>query len=60
MNTPNVILRGGPADGQVAYVPSSGDPVPFEDTGGGSITYVDTDRREEREGITLRVYEPRH
>jgi hypothetical protein len=57
-NKPNVILRGGPADGEVTYYPALGEPMPFEDVGGGSITYVDTDELAERDGITLRVYEP--
>jgi len=57
-NKPNVILRGGPADGEVTYYPGLGEPMPFEDVGGGSITYVDTDELAGRDGITLRVYEP--
>lgn len=56
---PNAILRGGPADGEVTYYPALGDPMPFEDEGGGSITYVDTDQLEEHDGIMLRVYELR-
>jgi hypothetical protein len=53
-----VILRGWPADGEVMYYPALGEPMPFENVGGGSITYVDTDELEERYGIMLRVYEP--
>jgi hypothetical protein len=59
MDEPNVILRGGPADGQVSCCAAIGDPLPFEDVGGGSITYVDTDQVEEHDGMTLRVYVPR-
>jgi hypothetical protein len=58
-NKPNVVLRGGPADGQISYFPALGDPMPFEDVGGGSITYVDNDELEEHEGIQLRVYVPK-
>lgn len=58
VNKPNVILRRGPADGEVMYCPTPGDPIPFEDEGGGSTTYLDTDQLEERDGIMLRVYEP--
>lgn len=57
---PNVILRGGRADGEVAHVPVPGDPLSHEDDGGGSITYVDTGEVVERDGTTLRVYAPRH
>ena len=57
-NKLNVILRGGPADGQATYYPAIGDPMRFEDVGGGSITYVDTDELEERDGVMLRVYVP--
>lgn len=55
---PNVVMRGGPADGQISYFPALGDPMPFEDVGGGSITYVDSDELEEHESIQLRVYVP--
>ena len=54
-NNPNVVLRGGPGDGQASYFPALGDPMPFEDVGGGSVTYVDSD---EHEGMQLRVYVP--
>jgi len=33
--------------------------VPFEDVGGGSITYVDAGDVEEHDGSSLRVYVPR-
>ncbi|MGF9757646.1 hypothetical protein AAII07_20850 [Microvirga sp. 0TCS3.31] len=56
---PNVILRRGPGDGQISYFPTLGDPMPFEDVGGGSVTYVDSDEFEEHEGIQLRVHVPR-
>jgi len=59
MSAPKVILRGGPADGQVASCPVPGEPLSVEDVGGGSITYVDAGRSEEHDGDTLRVYEPR-
>lgn len=49
-------MRGGPADGQISYVPALGDPLPYEDIGGGSITYGDSDELEEHDGIQLRVY----
>ena len=55
-DNPNVVLRGGPGDGQISYVPVLGDPMPFEDVGGGSVTYVDSDELEEHGGIQLRVY----
>ena len=42
-NKPNVVLRGGPGDGQISYFPALGDPMPFEDVGGGLIIYVDND-----------------
>lgn len=58
-NQPNVILRGGPADGQVAHSPVLGEPMPVEDVGGGSVTYVDAERVEYRDDIPLQVYEPR-
>jgi hypothetical protein len=58
-NKPNVVMRGGPADGQIAHFPALGDPMPFEDVGGGSITYVDSDQLEEHEAIQLRVYVPK-
>jgi hypothetical protein len=58
-DSPNVILRGGPADGRVSHCAALGDPMPVEDVGGGSITYVDADRVEEHDGRTLRVYVPR-
>ena len=54
-----VILRGGPGDGQVLQAPAPGEPVPFEDVGGGSITYVDAGDVEEHDGSSLRVYVPR-
>lgn len=57
---PNVILRGGRADGEVAYVSAPGEPLSHEDDGGGSITYVDSNEVEERDGKRLRVYVPRH
>lgn len=56
---PNVILRGGPADGQTAHCAEVGEPISIEDVGGGSITYVDTGRSEHRDGRALRVYAPR-
>lgn len=56
-DTPNAVLRGGPADGEAVHTPHLGDPVPYEDDGGGSITYLPTDQVEERDGIVLRVYE---
>ena len=59
MNKHNVVLRGGPADGETMHFTNLGDPMPYEDEGGGSITYVDTDQLEEHDGIMLRVYEPR-
>lgn len=55
----NVVLRGGPADGRISYLPAPGEPMPFEDVGGGSITYVDSNEVEEHEGIQLRVYVPK-
>lgn len=58
-NQPNVVMRGGPADGQRAYVPVLGEPMSVEDVGGGSITYVASDRLEDDEGIELRVYVPK-
>jgi hypothetical protein len=58
-NKPNVVMRGGPADGQIAHSPIPGEPMPFEDVGGGSITYVENDQLEEHEGIQLRVYVPK-
>ena len=58
-NASNVILRGGPADGQVSHVAEVGEPIGIEDVGGGSITYVDTGEVEERDGVELRVYAPR-
>jgi hypothetical protein len=57
-NNPNVVLPGGPGDGQTSYFPALGDPIPFEDVRGGSVTYVDSDELEEYEGIQLRVYVP--
>lgn len=45
-NSPNAILRGGPANGEAIYHPALGDPLPFEDEGGGSITSFDTDELE--------------
>lgn len=57
-NKPSVILRGGPAGGQVTYFPTPGDPMPFEDAGGGSSTHLDTDHLEEHDGIMLRVHAP--
>ena len=57
--TPNVVLRGGPADGQTTHHAALGHPMSFEDVGGGSITYVATDEVEEREGLALQVYVPR-
>lgn len=59
-NKPNVILRGGTADGQISYFPALGEPMPFEDVGGGSLTYVDVDQIEYRDGVPLRVYKPRN
>ena len=56
---PNVILRGGPADGQTSRAPEPGAPIGVEDVGGGSITYVDTGELEQRDGRELRVYAPR-
>ncbi|WP_374455730.1 hypothetical protein [Nocardioides sp.] len=53
---PNVILRGGPADGHVA---EPGEPIGVEDVGSGSITYVDPGEVEQRDGRELRVYAPR-
>jgi hypothetical protein len=41
------------------HFPDLGDPLSYEDEGGGSITYLDTDRLEEHDGILLRVYEPK-
>jgi hypothetical protein len=58
-NRPNVVLRGGPANGETMHFPDLGDPLSYEDEGGGSITYLDTDRLEEHDGILLRVYEPK-
>lgn len=58
-NDPNVILRGGPGDGQVSSCAQVGDPIGIEDVGGGSITYVDTGEVEQRDGQVLRVYAPR-
>ncbi|QBX55047.1 hypothetical protein EXE58_05985 [Nocardioides seonyuensis] len=57
-NEPNVILRGGPADGEVRRLPELGEPMPYEDEGGGSITYFDTGETAEQAGVALRVYEP--
>lgn len=57
-NQPNVILRGGPADGQVRSLPVLGEPMPYEDEGGGSITYFDTGEVTETVEGALRVYEP--
>lgn len=56
---PNVVFRGGPADGEATYLQNLGDPMPFEDVGGGSVLYVDTDQLVEHDGNMLRVYEPR-
>lgn len=56
---PNVILRGGPADGEVRRLVDLGEPMPYEDDGGGSITYFDTGEVSELGGGTLRVYAPR-
>ena len=58
-NQPNVVMRGGPADGQLAHVPVLGDPMPVEDVGGGSITYVASEQVEDGEGVELRVYVPK-
>lgn len=58
-NKPNVIMRGGPADGQISHLPALGAPMSFEDVGGGSITYVDSDQLEDQEGVQLRVYVPK-
>jgi hypothetical protein len=58
-NEPNVVLRGGPANGEMRHLPNLGDPTSYEDEGGGSITYVDTDQLEEHDGIMLRVYGPK-
>ena len=58
-NKPNVVMRGGPADGRISHTPTLGDPMPFEDVGGGSITYVDSHQLEEHEGVQLRVYVPK-
>lgn len=41
------------------HFPNLGDPMSYEDEGGGSITYLDTDQLEEHDGIMLRVYEPK-
>ena len=57
-NKTNVILRGGPVDGEVTYYPALGEPMPFEDVGGGLITYVDTDELAELDGFMLRVFWP--
>jgi hypothetical protein len=57
-NNPNVVFRGGPADGQTSYIPALGEPISVEDVGGGSITYVDNDELEEHDGVGLRVYAP--
>ena len=54
----NVLLRDGPADGQVSHVADVGEPIGVEDVG-GSITYVVTGEVEERDGVELRVYAPR-
>lgn len=59
LNKPNVVMRGGPADGQTSYLPSLGDPMSFEDVGGGSITYVDSAELEEHGGVQLRIYVPK-
>ena len=58
-NEPNVVLRGGPADGEILCVHALGDPVSVEDVGGGSITYVDHGERQEHEGVQLQVYVPK-
>lgn len=57
--TPNALLHGGPGDGEAAYVARPDGTLSYEDVGGGSVTYVATDRTEERDGIALRVYEPK-
>jgi len=58
-NQPNVVLRGGSGDGETMHLPELGHPISYEDEGGGSITYLDTDRLEEHDGVMLRVYQPR-
>jgi hypothetical protein len=58
-NKPNVVMRGGPANGQIWHSPALGAPMSYEDVGGGSLTYVDSDELEELESIQLRVYVPR-
>lgn len=57
-NQPNVVMRGGPADGQISHTPTLGDPIPFEDVGGGLDHYVDSHELEKHEGMQLRVYLP--
>lgn len=49
-----MILRGGPADGEVTYFPSLSDPMPSNDRSGDIITYIDTDQLEELSGTMLR------
>lgn len=56
---PEVILRGGPADGRTARVAATGEPIGVEDVGGGSITYIDTGQVEQHDGRELPVYAPR-
>ena len=55
---PNIILRGGPADGETRHLPTLGEPMPYEDEGGGSITYFDTGEVIETAAGALHVYEP--
>ncbi|MDZ5661720.1 hypothetical protein HN031_18035 [Nocardioides sp. zg-1308] len=54
----DVVLRGGAGDGMLAVADAAGAAVSFEDVGGGSITYVPTDRSEEHDGRQMAVYEP--
>ena len=56
---PNIILREGPAHGQMSYVHALGDPMPVEDVGGGSITSIDAGEVQGHDGVQLRVYTPR-
>ncbi|GAB2859653.1 hypothetical protein [Nocardioides pacificus] len=56
---PNALLRGGPGDGELAYIARPDDTLSYEDVGGGSITYVGTGGTEERDGVTLQVFEPK-
>ena len=58
-NQPNVVMRGGPADGQLAHVPVLGDPVPGEDVRGRSITALASEHVADGEGVALLVYVPK-